>query len=99
MDPSVDAAVLAVVDAVRRRASARGETVRALDSVRDLVVNDEAEIAIGHLVHTADAFGLAVRRDEYERLMAAATALGYADAVTDLGPRLLLPADDDSAAR
>ncbi|MFG3289645.1 hypothetical protein ACGF3G_12695 [Streptomyces sp. NPDC048179] len=96
---SVDAEILAVVDGVERRAAARGERIRALDSVRDLVANDEAEIAIDYLVNTANAFGLPLRHDEYERLMAAASRLDYADAVTDLDPRLLLPAGDDTRAR
>ena len=90
MNSSGDNEILAVVDAVERRASARGESIRALDSVRGLVANDEAEIAVDYLVNTANAFGLPLRRDEHERLMAAASLLGYADAVTDLDPRLLL---------
>jgi basic amino acid/polyamine antiporter, APA family len=92
---SVEADILAVVDAVGRRASARGERIRALNSVRDLVANDEAEIAIDHLVNAANAFRLPLRADEHERLMAAATRLDYADAVTDIDPRLLLPAGDE----
>ncbi|MFJ8489139.1 hypothetical protein ACIRBZ_12350 [Streptomyces sp. NPDC094038] len=86
---SVDGEILAVVDAVARRAAARGESIRALRSVRDLVANDEAEIAIDHLVNTANAFRLPLRQDEHERLMAAAARLDYADAVTDIDPRLL----------
>ncbi|MEU9452972.1 hypothetical protein [Streptomyces sp. NPDC048277] len=85
----VDAEILAVVDAVERRASDRGEALPALRSVRNLVVNDEAELAIDYLVNTANAFGLPLRQDEHEQLMAAAARLDYADAVTDLDPRLL----------
>lgn len=73
------------------QASARGETVRALDSVRDLVANDEAEIAIDHLINTVNAFRLTLRQDEHDRLMSAAARLNYADSVTDIDPRLLVP--------
>jgi len=53
-----------VVDALKQRATARGEKVSALESVLDLVANDEAEIAIDYLIDTADAFRLPVRQDE-----------------------------------
>ncbi|MEW1773230.1 hypothetical protein [Streptomyces sp. NPDC086777] len=66
---SAEADILAVVDAVGRCTSARGESIRALESVRDLVANDEAEIAIDYLVNTANAFRLPLRQDEHERLL------------------------------
>ncbi|MFD9513757.1 hypothetical protein [Streptomyces mirabilis] len=71
--------------------------MRALDSVRDLVANDEAEIAIDHLINTVNAFRLTLRQDEHDRLMSAAARLNYADSVTDIDPRLLVPvpAPDD----
>ncbi|MHB9857401.1 hypothetical protein [Streptomyces sp. YIM S03343] len=72
--------------------------MRALDSVRDLVSNDEAEIAVDYLVNTINSFRLMLRQDEYDRLMSAATRLDYADSVTDIDPRLLLPASDDSSS-
>ncbi|MER5659829.1 hypothetical protein [Streptomyces mirabilis] len=65
--------------------------MRALDSVRDLVANDEAEIAIDHLINTVNAFRLTLRQDEHDRLMSAAARLNYADSVTDIDPRLLVP--------
>lgn len=66
----------------------------ALDSVLDLVANDEAEIAVDYLVNTANAFRLPVRQDEYDRLLSAATRLDYADGVTEIDPTLLLPDPD-----
>jgi hypothetical protein len=79
-----------VVDALKQRATARGEKVSALESVLDLVANDEAEIAIDYLIDTADAFRLPVRQDECDRLLSAAAQLDYADAVTDIDPTLFL---------
>ncbi|MFJ6569170.1 hypothetical protein ACIQNU_17260 [Streptomyces sp. NPDC091292] len=95
MNSSADDIIRAVVDALERRASARGETVSALDSVRDLVANDEAEIAIDYLINAVNSFRLALRQDEYDRLMSAAARLDYADSVTDIDPQLLVPAPGD----
>ncbi|WP_208647981.1 hypothetical protein [Streptomyces tirandamycinicus] len=95
MNSSAEDIIRAVVDALKRRASTRGETVPALDSVRDLVANDEAEIAIDYLINTVNSFRLTLRKDEYDRLMSAATRLDYADSVTDIDPRLLVPTSDD----
>lgn len=95
MNSSTDDIIRAVADILAQRASARGETVPALDTVRDLVANDEAEIAIDYLINTVNSFRLALRQDEYDRLMSAATRLDYADSVTDVDARLLVPASDD----
>ncbi|MGW6602523.1 hypothetical protein [Streptomyces sp. NPDC055036] len=95
MNSSADDIIRAVVDTLQQRASARAETVPALDSVRDLVANDEAEIAIDYLINTVNSFRLALRQDEYDRLRSAAALLHYADSVTDIDPRLLVPASDD----
>ncbi|MDO0916760.1 hypothetical protein QQM39_39915 [Streptomyces sp. DT2A-34] len=95
MNNSAEDIIRAVVDTLKRRASARGETVPALDSVRNLVANDEAEIAIDYLINTVNSFRLTLRQDEYDQLMSAATRLDYADSVTDIDPRLLVPASDD----
>ena len=91
MNSSADDDIRAVVDALKQRTAAREERVRALDSVLHLVANDEAEIAIDHLVHTANAFRLPLRQDEHDRLMAAAARLDHADGVTDIDPDLLRP--------
>jgi len=72
-----------------------GRGVRALDSVLHLVANDEAEIAIDHLIHTANAFRLPLRQDEHDRLMGAAARLDHADGVTDIDPDLLRPDSED----
>lgn len=96
MNSSADDDIRAVVDALKQRASARGETAPALDSVLELVANDEAEIAIDYLINTANAFRLPMRQDEYDRLISAATRLDYADSVTDIDPGLLLPDPDDT---
>ena len=95
MNSSADDDIRAVVDALRRRTAARGERVRALDSVLHLVANDEAEIAIDHLIHTANAFRLPLRQDEHDRLMGAAARLDHADGVTDIDPDLLRPDSED----
>lgn len=95
MNSSTDDIIRAVVGTLKQRASARGETVPALDSVRDLVANDEAEIAIDYLINTINSFQLSLRQDEYDRLMSEAARLDYADSVTDIDPRLLVPASDD----
>ncbi|MGW3103648.1 hypothetical protein [Streptomyces sp. NPDC001100] len=95
MGSSADDDIRAVADALKRRAAARGERVRALDSVLHLVANDEAEIAIDHLVHTANAFRLPMRQGEHDRLMAAAARLDHADGVTDIDPGLLRPDSED----
>ncbi|MEU6485295.1 hypothetical protein [Streptomyces sp. NPDC046887] len=94
MNTPEDGIIRAVADAVQRRAPGRGDAVGALDSVRDLVANDEAELAVDYLVSTVNWFRLTVRQDEYDRLMSAAARLSYADAVTGIDPRLLLPAED-----
>lgn len=91
MHSPVDEVILAVVDAVKQRARTQAVSVRALESVRDLVVNDEAEIAIDYLVNTVNFHRLTLRQDEYERLLEAAARLGCADGVTDVDPRLLVP--------
>ncbi|MFD4872937.1 hypothetical protein ACFWOB_06150 [Streptomyces sp. NPDC058420] len=96
MNSSANDDIHAVVDTLKQRASARGETVPALASVLKLVANDEPEIAIDCLINTANAFRLPMRQDEYDRLMSAATRLEYADAVTDIEPTLLLPKLDDT---
>ncbi|MFF1746519.1 hypothetical protein [Streptomyces mirabilis] len=70
--------------------------MRALDSVRALVANDEAEIVIDYLINTVDSFQLTLRQDAYDRLMSAAARLNYADSVTDIDPRLLVPAPTTS---
>ncbi|MEU9286242.1 hypothetical protein AB0D57_16360 [Streptomyces sp. NPDC048275] len=95
MNSSADDIIRTVVDTLKQRASARGETVPALDSVRHLVANDEADLAIDYLINTVNSFRLALRQDEYDRLMSAAARLDYADSVTDIDPRLLVPASDD----
>ncbi|MFC9843812.1 hypothetical protein [Streptomyces sp. NPDC127595] len=95
MKSSADDIIRAVVDALEQRASARGETVRALGSVRDLVANDEAEIAVDYLINTVNAFRLALRQDEYDRLVSAAVRLDYADCLTDIDRQLLVPHSDD----
>ncbi|WP_329241867.1 hypothetical protein OG223_03000 [Streptomyces sp. NBC_01478] len=94
MNSSADDDIRAVVGALKHRAAAREETAPALDSVLDLVANDEAEIAVDYLVNTANAFRLPVRQDEYDRLLSAATRLDYADGVTEIDPTLLLPDPD-----
>jgi APA family basic amino acid/polyamine antiporter len=96
MKSSADDIIRAVVDALEQRASARGQTVRALGSVRGLVANDEAEIAVDYLINTINSFRLTMRQDEYDRLMSAAVRLDYADCVTDTDPQLLVPASDDA---
>ncbi|MFE6488158.1 hypothetical protein ACFVGN_35220 [Streptomyces sp. NPDC057757] len=96
MNSSPDGVITAVADALEQRAAGRGQTVRALGSVRGLVANGDAEIAVDHLVNTVNSFRLALSRDEYDRLMAAATALDYADCVTDIDPGLLVPGFDDA---
>ncbi|MFJ3799930.1 hypothetical protein ACIPSJ_27060 [Streptomyces sp. NPDC090088] len=96
MNSSADNDIRAVIDTLKQRASARGETVPALDSVLNLVANGEAEIAIDYLVNTANAFRLPLRQDEYARLLSAAARLDYADGVTDIDPSLLLPDPDDT---
>ncbi|MFF8609570.1 hypothetical protein ACF06X_26985 [Streptomyces sp. NPDC015346] len=68
----------------------------ALDSVRSLVANDEAEIAIGYLINTVNSFRLALRQDEYDRLTSAAVQLNCADGLTDVDRRLIVPASDDA---
>lgn len=95
MRSSAEDTIRAVVDALEQRASARGEPVRALCSVRDLVANDESEIAVDYLINTVNSFRLALRQDEYDRLMSAAVQLDYADCVTDIDPQLLIPDTDD----
>ncbi|MFJ6985647.1 MULTISPECIES: hypothetical protein [unclassified Streptomyces] len=93
MNSSADDIIREVLDALEQRASDRGETVRGLGSVRDLVANDEAEIAVDYLINTVNSFRLALRQDEYDRLMSAAVLLDYADCVTDIDPQLLVPDD------
>ncbi|MHA5047813.1 hypothetical protein [Streptomyces sp. SD15] len=95
MNSSADDIIRTVVDTLKQRAAARGETVPALDSVRNLVANDESDIAIDYLINTVNSFRLALRQDEYDRLMSAAVLLDYTDCVTDIDPRLLTPASDD----
>ncbi|MFF3849261.1 hypothetical protein [Streptomyces sp. NPDC002328] len=95
MHGPVDELILAVADAVAQRARVQGVFMRGLVSVRDLVVNDEAEIAIDCLVNTVNFHRLPLRRDEYDQLMEAADRLGCADGVTDVDPRLLVPPSDE----
>ncbi|MEV0736814.1 hypothetical protein AB0I51_12790 [Streptomyces sp. NPDC050549] len=95
MNSSADDDIRALVDALKRRTAARGERVPALDSVLHLVANDEAEIAIDGLIHTANAFRLLSRQGEYDRLLAAAARLDHADGVTDIDPDLLRPVSED----
>ncbi|MFE2417585.1 hypothetical protein [Streptomyces hokutonensis] len=95
MNGYADDDIHAVVAALKRRAAARGEQVLALDSVLHLVANDEAEIAIDDLIHTANAFRLPLRQDEYDRLLAAASRLDCADGVTAIDPDLLRPDSED----
>ncbi|MFJ2829347.1 hypothetical protein ACIPC1_17585 [Streptomyces sp. NPDC087263] len=95
MKSSADDIICAVVDALEQRASARGETVRALGSVRALVANDEAEIAVDYLINTVNSFRLALRQGEYDRLVSAAVRLDYADCLTDLDRQVLVPDDED----
>ncbi|MGW1143982.1 hypothetical protein ACWD6I_02735 [Streptomyces sp. NPDC002454] len=95
MNRSVEDTLRAVVDALERRALAdRTEALPALRSVRALLANDEAEIAVDYLVNTLNAFRLALRQDEYGCLVTAAGLLDQADTVTDLDPRLLRPASE-----
>lgn len=96
MNGSAEDVIRAVVDTLEQQASAQGQTLSALDSVRDLVVNDEADIAIDYLINTVNSFQRPLRQDEYDRLMSEAARLDYADGVTDIDPKLLVPASDDA---
>ena len=96
MGSSADDIIHAAVDTLQRRAAARGGNVGALASVRLLVLNDEAEIAIDYLINTVNSFRLVLRQDEYDQLLAGATRLGYADSVTDIDPELLVPTSDNA---
>ncbi|WP_190168013.1 hypothetical protein [Streptomyces mirabilis] len=45
-----------------------------------------------HSINTVNSFRLTLRQGEHDRLMSAAARLNYADSVTGIDPRLLVPA-------
>ncbi|MGW1504082.1 hypothetical protein ACWCQW_37120 [Streptomyces mirabilis] len=63
--------------------------MRAADDIIRAVVD-----AIDCLINTVDSLRLTLRQDAYDRLMSAAARLNYPDSVTDIHPRLLVPAPD-----
>ncbi|MEO3974968.1 hypothetical protein [Streptomyces sp. CAU 1734] len=96
MTRTTAASVYAVVDALEERAAARGVSVGALTSVRELVANGEPDTAIDYLVNTVNSSRLLLGRAEYERLLSAAAELDCVDDLTDVDPRLLVNDPDEA---
>ncbi|AGK75115.1 hypothetical protein ACIF6I_36380 [Streptomyces microflavus] len=90
MDRYAEFIIVPVIGSLQLQADERGVSGLALQSMRELVANDEPEIAIDYLVNTVNSFGLTLKRDEYERLSALAVRLQYADILTDIRPELIL---------
>ncbi|MGW3439891.1 hypothetical protein ACWDB3_22185 [Streptomyces bacillaris] len=89
MDRYAESAILPVIVSLQLQADERGISVVALQSMRELVANDEPEIAIDYLVNTMNSFGLTLKQDEHERLSVLAVRLQYADILTDIRPELI----------
>jgi hypothetical protein len=87
-----------VLDVLVHRAAAHHLGAGALTSVRDLVGAGEPDTDIDHLVHYVNHARLPLHRSEYDRLAAAALAVGEPGSLEDLDPRLLTADPDGTCA-
>ncbi|MFI6421897.1 hypothetical protein ACIBG6_31365 [Streptomyces sp. NPDC050842] len=80
---SPDALLRATVVTIARRTAEDPRPAGALQSVLELVDNDEAELALDHLARSVDYHRIPLLREEYDRLVAEAACLGSEDSLSE----------------
>ena len=82
---SPDALLRATVVAIARRTVGDPRPAEALLSVLELIDNDEAELALDHLMRSVEYHRIPVLREEYDRLVAEAARLDSEDSLSETG--------------
>ncbi|MFF5638196.1 hypothetical protein [Streptomyces sp. NPDC012825] len=80
-----DALLRATVVAIARRTAENPGLAGALQSVLELIDNDEAELALDHLARSVKYHRIPVLREEYDRLVAEAARLDSEDSLSETG--------------
>ncbi|MFB6634866.1 hypothetical protein ACFCWY_33725 [Streptomyces sp. NPDC056362] len=82
---SSDALLRATVVAIARRTAEDPRPAGALQSVLELIDNDEAELALDHLARILEYHRIPVLREEYDRLVTEAARLDSKDVLSETG--------------
>ncbi|MFJ5138890.1 hypothetical protein [Streptomyces sp. NPDC088707] len=80
-----DALLRATVVAIARRTAENPRPAEALQSVLELIDNDEAELALDHLARSVEYHRIPVLREEYDWLVAEAARLDSQDSLSETG--------------
>ncbi|MGW4839674.1 hypothetical protein [Streptomyces globisporus] len=82
---SPDDLLRASVVAVARRTAENPRPAEALQSVLELIDQDEAEFALEHFARSVEYYRIPVLREEYDRLVAEAARLDSEDSLSETG--------------
>ncbi|MFD5494532.1 hypothetical protein ACFYY3_05595 [Streptomyces sp. NPDC001812] len=89
---SPDALLHATTEGIARRVTGEKGPATALRSVRELIDNDEAELALDDLARVIEYFRIPILRVEYDQLVTAATLLNSMDSLLETGVERLVTA-------